>query len=110
MHHMKKLLALLLIGPLLYSCAVTESEQGGISEVPNPSPAMAQVSGTPLETLQRGHVIYMLHCAECHAYPLPADLDEADFIDTVPKMVKHSGLSESEGRAALAYILAVKKM
>lgn len=105
---MKPILAALALIPLFYSCAV--SEQGGISEVPNPSPAMSQKSGTPLEKLQRGHVVYMLHCAECHDYPLPAALDAAEFTDTVPKMVKHSGLSDEEGRAALAYILAVKKM
>jgi mono/diheme cytochrome c family protein len=106
---MKKLLFTL---PLLIlcQCAVTDNEQGGISEVPNPSPEMVQKSGTSLDKLQRGHVVYMLHCAECHAYPLPQDLDEADFIDSVPKMVKHSGLATSAGSDVLAYILAVKKM
>jgi mono/diheme cytochrome c family protein len=95
----------ILISPFLFSCA---PEQGGISEVPNPSSLMAQKSGTSLDTLQRGHAVYMLHCAECHTYPLPADLQAAEFVDTVPKMVKHSGLSQAEGSAVLAYILAVK--
>lgn len=106
---MKKLLFTLPL-LLLCHCAVTDNEQGGISEVPNPSPEMAQKSGKSLEQLQRGHVVYMLHCAECHAYPLPHDLDEVDFVDSVPKMVKHSGLNPSDGSDVLAYILAVKKM
>ena len=78
--------------------------------MPNPSSEMAQKSGSSLDTLQRGHAVYMLHCAECHNYPLPADLEAAEFVDTVPKMVKHSGLSQEEGSAVLAYILAVKKL
>ena len=90
--------------------AGTEPEQGGISEVPNPSPEMAKKSGKSLDQLQRGHAIYMLNCAQCHAYPLPEDLDEAEFTETVPKMVKHAGLGNTEGPDVLAYILAVKTM
>jgi hypothetical protein len=55
--------------------AVVEHETGGISEVPNPSPEMAKKSGKTLEQLQRGHAVYMLNCAQCHAYPLTEDLD-----------------------------------
>lgn len=87
-----------------------EQETGGISEVPNPTPAMAKKSGKSLEQLQRGHAVYMLNCAQCHAYPLPEDLDEAEFTETVPKMVKHAGLGLDEGTAVLAYILAVKQL
>ncbi len=88
----------------------SEPEQGGISEVPNPSPEMAKKSSTSLDKLQRGHAVYMLNCAQCHAYPLPEDLDDAEFTETVPKMVKHAGLETEEGSAVLAYILAVKKL
>lgn len=115
---MKLFLALASLSLLLGSCASSssgdipteENEQGGISEVPNPSPEMAKKSGTSLEKLQRGHVVYMLYCAQCHAYPLPDDLDAAEFTDTVPKMVKHAGLGTDEGSDVLAYILAVQKM
>lgn len=85
-------------------------EQGGISEVPNPSMEMVQKSSVSLEKLQQGHSVYMLRCAECHEYPLPNALAEADFIDTIPEMVRHSGISKEEGNAVLAYILAVKKL
>jgi mono/diheme cytochrome c family protein len=116
---MKKFLSFVSLGFLLASCASGPSgdiaaggaeEVGGISEVPNPSTDMAKKSGTSLEKLQRGHSVYMLTCAQCHAYPLPEDLDDAEFTETVPKMVKHAGLDNEEGSAVLAYILAVKKL
>jgi mono/diheme cytochrome c family protein len=86
------------------------TEQGGISEVPNPSPEMSQKSSVSLDKLQQGHAVYMLRCAECHQYPLPNQLAEVDFIDTIPEMVRHSGITKTEGDAVLAYILAVKKL
>ena len=82
---------------------------GGISEVPNPTPAMAKASGTPLETLQHGHVTYMLKCGECHNYMLPKDLFEDEWEDAVPEMIKHAGLQSADEKAVLAYVLAVKK-
>ena len=82
---------------------------GGISEVPNPTPAMARASGTPLETLQHGHATYMLKCAECHVYMLPKDLFVDEWQDTVPEMVSHAGLPANTEKAVLAYILAVKQ-
>lgn len=83
---------------------------GGISEVPNPSPEMAAVSGTSLESLQRGHVIYMLKCGECHEYMIPEDLFEDEWEDAMPKMIRHAGLGEADEKAVLKYVLAVKKM
>jgi hypothetical protein len=116
---MKPILCTALLAFFLANCASSptgdieqgsEPEQGGISEVPNPSPEMAKKSGTSLDKLQRGHAVYMLTCAQCHAYPLPEDLDDAEFTETVPKMVKHAGLETSQGSDVLAYILAVKKL
>lgn len=83
---------------------------GGISEVPNPSPQMAQVSGKPLEQLQRGHSTYMLKCGECHAYMLPENLFEDEWQDAVPEMIGHAGLDPSLEQDVLAYVLAVKKL
>jgi len=82
---------------------------GGISEVPNPSAEMAKASGKSLEQLQRGHVVYMLKCAECHAYPLPEQVDIMDFEDVMPKMIDHAGLPSADEKAVLDYIVAVKK-
>jgi len=105
---MKKNLHFLALFTLLFGCAT--EEQGGISEVPNPTSQMAEKSGAPITTLQRGHAVYMMQCGQCHAYPLPEQLESAEFVTTVPKMVKHAGLSGEQGGDVLAYILAVKKM
>jgi hypothetical protein len=82
---------------------------GGISEVPNPSGAMAKKSGKPLAQLQRGHEVYMLKCGECHAYQLPEKVDIMDWEDVMPKMIRHAGLPSSDEKAVLDYVMAVKK-
>ena len=85
-----------------------EPAEGGISEVPNPTPAMAKKSGTPLATLQHGHVTYMLKCGECHNYMIPAQVDVDEWQDAMPKMIRHAGLAPDDEKAVLAYVLAVK--
>lgn len=85
-----------------------EPEEGGISEVPNPSTAMAAKSGTSLEKLRTGHEVYMLKCGECHNYMIPDDLDVDEWEDAIPKMIRHAGLAKEEEQAVLAYVLAVK--
>ncbi|WP_386819922.1 hypothetical protein [Luteolibacter algae] len=82
---------------------------GGISEVPNPSPEMAKASGTSLSQLQRGHVVYMLKCGECHEYQLPERVDIMDWEDAMPDMIRHAGLPSSDETAVLDYVVAVKK-
>src|SRR6478609_4768811 len=82
--------------------------EGGISEVPNPTPAMAKKSGTSLEKLQHGHVTYMLKCGECHAYKIPKDLDVEEWEHAMPKMIRHAGLAPEDEKAVLAYVIAVK--
>lgn len=81
---------------------------GGIAEVPNPTAEMAKKSGQSLSEIQRGHVVYMLKCGECHKYQLPEDLDVDEWQDTVPKMIKHAGLEPADEKAVLAYVIAVK--
>lgn len=85
-----------------------EPAEGGISEVPNPTPAMASQSGTSLERLKHGHVTYMLKCGECHNYMIPDELDVDEWEDAMPKMIRHAGLAEEDEKAVLAYVLAVK--
>lgn len=82
---------------------------GGISEVPNPTSAMAKASGKSLSRLQRGHEVYMLKCGECHEYQLPEQVDIMDFEDVMPDMINHAGLPPSDEKAVLDYIIAVKK-
>jgi hypothetical protein len=113
--------AVFLTGLWLNSCAPTgggmmgdmgsgdDGSVGGISEVPNPSAAMAKKSGKPLSQLQRGHEVYMLKCGECHAYQLPERVDIMDWEDVMPKMISHAGLPKSDEKAVLDYVIAVKK-
>lgn len=82
---------------------------GGISEVPNPDEKMARMSGKSLAQLQRGHVVYMLKCGECHHYQLPENVDIMDWEDAMPKMIRHAGLPTSDETAVLDYVIAVKK-
>jgi cytochrome c5 len=85
-----------------------EPAEGGIKEVPNPSPAMAKKSGKPLSQLQRGHEVYMLKCGECHMYKLPQNLDVDEWQEAIPKMIKHAGLESADEKAVLDYVVAVK--
>jgi mono/diheme cytochrome c family protein len=87
-----------------------EPKEGGISEVPNPTPAMAAKSHQPLDKLKRGHVAYMLNCGQCHGYMLPAAIDTSKWQQVMPKMIGHAGLEPEDEKAVLAYVLAVKAM
>jgi hypothetical protein len=83
---------------------------GGISDIPNPSAAMATTSGKPLRTLQRGHEVFMLKCGECHYYMMPEKVDIMDWEDSMPEMIRHAGLGRAEEQAVLDYVIAVRAM
>lgn len=82
--------------------------EGGISEVPNPQPAMAAKSGKALAQLQRGHEVYMLKCAECHAYKLPRNIDVGRWTAGKLKTECSSDLGPAQVRAVVDYVTAVK--
>jgi cytochrome c5 len=117
----RQFLAVLVVAASFTACAPTGGEPmgdmgggddgaiGGISDVPNPSAAMAKKSGKQLGQLQRGHEVYMLKCGECHAYQLPEKVDIMDWEDAMPKMISHAGLPKSDEKAVLDYVIAVKK-
>lgn len=85
-----------------------DPEEGGISEVPNPSPAMAAKSGKPLASLQRGHEVYMLKCAECHNYKLPGNIDIPRWQAGALRTECGSDISGGDTRAVVDYVTAVK--
>ena len=87
-----------------------EPAEGGISEVPNPTPEMAAKSKTSLDVLKRGNETYILQCGQCHHYMLPKKVDTEDWQDVMPKMIRHAGLAAEDEKAVLAYVLAVKAM
>jgi hypothetical protein len=81
---------------------------GGISEVPNPHPAMATKSGKSLSQLQRGHEIYMLKCAECHAYKLPQQIDIGRWTTGRLTTDCSTDLGAAGVRAVVDYVTAAK--
>lgn len=84
--------------------------EGGISEVPNPNPAMVAKSGKPIGQLQRGHELYMNRCAECHAYQLPQKIDITRWQSGRLKSDCGSDLASGDTRAVVDYVSAVKTL
>jgi hypothetical protein len=81
---------------------------GGISDVPNPTAAMASKAGKSFDRIQRGHEVFMLKCGECHYYMMPEKVDLMDWEDTMPEMIRHAGLGSAEEKAVLDYVIAVR--
>lgn len=84
--------------------------EGGISEVPNPNPAMAAKSGKALGQLQRGHEVYMLKCAECHNYKLPQNIDVARWQAGALRSDCGADIAGGDTRAVVDYVTAVKAL
>lgn len=104
-------------GCLLLACAGgggsgdiggADPPEGGISEVPNPTAAMAAKSGKSLGQLQRGHAIYMRKCAECHIYKLPQQIDVPRWQAGRLKSDCGLGLESGDPQAVVDYVAAVK--
>lgn len=75
---------------------------------PVPDGAMAESSGTSLETLKRGRAVYLSDCARCHEAMMPSDISQEDWHVILPGMAWNSGISAADEEAVEAYILAVK--
>ncbi len=76
---------------------------------PIPDAVMAARTGASVETLQRGHAVYLAHCGRCHEHILPKDISRADWHVIVPGMAWNAGISAADEKALTAYILAAKK-
>lgn len=79
------------------------------STPPVPNAAMSARARVKIETLQRGHTVYLSHCGRCHEYILPKDVSRADWHVVVPGMSWNAGISAPDESALTAYILAAKK-
>ncbi len=99
-----KALSLMVLGgcALLASCA-------GPKQAPLPSAEMSARSGKPLTTLQRGHAVYLAQCTRCHEAKLPETISHEDWHIVVPGMAWNAGISKSDEKAVLAYLLAAKQ-
>lgn len=89
---------------LLGSCTLFQQQK----QAPLATAEMAQRSGTSLAQLQLGFAAYQAHCGRCHEHQLPKSVNSADWHVVVPGMAWNAGMSKTEERAVLAYLLAAK--
>ena len=87
---------------MVVSCA-------GPKQAPLPSADMAARSGKRLETLQRGHAVFLAQCTRCHEAKLPETISHEDWHLVVPGMAWNAGISKADEKAVLAYLLAAKQ-
>lgn len=92
----------------LMVCGIAAGCGAGSKQPPLPTMAMATSSGKPLERIQRGHAVFMLHCTECHEAMMPDDVTRSDWHIVVPGMAWNAGISEADEAALLDYLLAAK--
>ncbi|MCE2959353.1 MAG: hypothetical protein ACK46A_03335 [Akkermansiaceae bacterium] len=78
------------------------------TQIPVPDTAMAAGSGQSLQTLQRGHAVYLSQCGRCHEPMMPSKVSDADWHIVVPGMAWNAGISKSDEAAVLKYIHAVR--
>jgi len=69
---------------------------------------MAANSGTKLETLRRGHLVYHTECSRCHVPMKPKEVSGQDWHIVVPGMAWNAGISEADEEAVLKYIMAAR--
>lgn len=55
-----------------------------------------------------GYGLYVKHCYQCHQQAHPASLSIEKWGNTVPRMTKHAGISQADGKQILDYILQLK--
>ncbi|QJE96802.1 hypothetical protein [Luteolibacter luteus] len=92
----------LLIVPLLLLAACATQ----VKTAPAPDAAMSQRSGVKMETLQRGHTVYLSQCGRCHQHIMPADVTKSDWHVVVPGMAWNAGISAADEKALAAYLTA----
>jgi hypothetical protein len=81
----------------------------GAKAPPVPGAAMADASGIPLETLRRGHGVYVTQCGSCHELVQPAAVTVEDWHLVVPGMCWNAGLTKADEQLVLQYVLAARK-
>lgn len=70
---------------------------------------MANASGFSLETLERGHGVYLTQCGGCHELFDPTEVKVEDWRLVVPGMCWNAGLDRTEEAFVTKYLVAVGK-
>ncbi|MCW1925363.1 cytochrome c [Luteolibacter arcticus] len=94
--------------PLLFTCVLLAS-CAATKTAPVPDVAMATRSGQNVESLQRGHAVYVAHCGRCHEHILPKDVSKEDWHVVAPGMAWNAGISKADEKALTAYLLAATR-
>ena len=71
---------------------------------PEPTPALAEVSGKSFVSLKEGYGVYMKHCAQCHEHRLPDTPSLPAWHAKIETMSEMAGLSKSEEMALQDYL------
>jgi|AntRauTorckE6833_2_1112554.scaffolds.fasta_scaffold49565_2 cytochrome c5 len=95
---------------VIFSAAVISAISGCATQKPIPMPdqAMVEKSGVEMETLKRGHTIYLTECSRCHEPVMPTDVSGKDWHLVVPGMAWNAGISEEDEEAVTRYIMAAR--
>lgn len=72
---------------------------------PEPTEALAKVTGKPLKNLKRGYGVYLKHCSQCHEHRLPNTVTLSEWTSHIDTMSDRAGISKEE-RADLQVYLA----
>lgn len=81
----------------------------GPGPIPVADARMAEASGVPLETLQRGNGVFLTQCGQCHLLVPPDKLKTSDWHLVIPGMCWNAGLTQADEALILKYVLAAKK-
>ncbi|MGB2266742.1 MAG: c-type cytochrome [Akkermansiaceae bacterium] len=96
-----------LVLPVLYLGFVFAcTPQQEYVEMPVPDAQLARSSGKPLDELGRGYALAQVHCAQCHEFKLPKDMQVEEWHTIVPGMAWNAGLSKEDEDAVLSYLVA----
>lgn len=68
---------------------------------------MAEESGIPLETLEKGRQRYLAKCGGCHPLYLPAERTDEQWVEDVEKMRSLARLTPEDVSFLLAYLQTV---
>jgi hypothetical protein len=80
----------------------------GCGAMPPPVTAIdAERAHAPLADLEQGRDLLVARCAGCHAVPLPADLERANWPGKVDEMSARAGLVPAQRELIAQYLVAM---
>jgi cytochrome c5 len=100
----QKIMALALVGILIYSCAPKVAPPP-----PPPSPAVAkapEVTVAASNDIAEGKDLYENNCAKCHKLYSPKDYSDQDWLPILERMKKKAQLSDLQHDKIYAYIVS----